>query len=44
MEIVQKTPMRTVPQIFVGDTFLGGYTDVAALHAEGKLLPMLETK
>lgn len=44
MKIVQKTRMRTVPQIFIGDTFLGGYTDVAALHAEGKLLPMLEAK
>lgn len=34
MEIVQKSRMRTVPQIFVGDTCLGGYTDIAALHEE----------
>lgn len=34
MEIVQKSRMRTVPQIFVGDNCLGGYTDIAALHEE----------
>lgn len=28
----------TVPMIFVGDEFLGGYDDVAKLHTEGKLL------
>lgn len=33
---------RTVPQIFVGDTHLGGYQDVAALDRAGKLMPLLE--
>lgn len=42
MEIVQKSRMRTVPQIFVGETCLGGYTDIAALHEEGKLIPKIE--
>jgi glutaredoxin 3 len=32
---------RTVPMIFVGEKFLGGYTDVAQLHAKGKLLPLV---
>ncbi|MFB1482473.1 glutaredoxin 3 [Corallococcus sp. RDP092CA] len=32
---------RTVPQIFIGDTHVGGYSDMAALDREGKLDPML---
>lgn len=32
----------TVPQIFIGDTHVGGYTDMLALDQAGKLDPMLE--
>jgi len=32
---------RTVPMIFVGDHFIGGYTEVATLHRRGELLPMV---
>ena len=32
---------RTVPQVFVGDQHLGGYTEVAALDRGGKLDPIL---
>ncbi|WP_127144118.1 glutaredoxin 3 [Pelagibacterium montanilacus] len=32
---------RTVPQIFVGDTHLGGYDDIAALDRQGKLDALL---
>ncbi|EBA08500.1 glutaredoxin 3 [Sagittula stellata] len=32
---------HTVPQIFVGDTHVGGYDDLAALEREGKLDPLL---
>jgi glutaredoxin 3 len=32
---------RTVPQIFVGDTHVGGYDDLYALDSEGKLDPLL---
>ncbi len=32
---------HTVPQIFVGETHIGGYDDLAALEAEGKLDPIL---
>ncbi len=39
--IMEKSHMRTVPQIFVGDTCLGGYSDIAALHQDGKLLERL---
>ena len=33
---------RTVPQIFVGATHVGGYDDLAALERQGKLDPLLE--
>ncbi|RYE07522.1 MAG: glutaredoxin 3 [Hyphomicrobiales bacterium] len=32
---------RTVPQIFIGDTHLGGYDDMAALERRGQLDPLL---
>ena len=38
MELVKKSGMRTVPQIFVWDECLGGYDSIAKLHEEGKLL------
>ncbi len=31
---------RTVPMIFVNDKFLGGYSDVKALHDNGQFLPL----
>lgn len=34
---------RTVPQIFVGETHVGGYDDLAALERQGKLDPLLES-
>ncbi len=42
-ELVAKTGMRTVPQIFIGDHFVGGYTELAALEREGKLDPLLKS-
>jgi glutaredoxin 3 len=39
--LVEATGQRTVPQIFVGERSLGGFTDVAALDQEGKLDPIL---
>ncbi|MGR3367303.1 MAG: glutaredoxin 3 [Sagittula sp.] len=32
---------HTVPQIFIGETHVGGYDDLAALEREGKLDPLL---
>lgn len=32
---------HTVPQIFIGDTHVGGYDDLAALDRAGKLDPLL---
>jgi glutaredoxin 3 len=33
---------RTVPMIFIGDRFVGGFTDAKALHDRGELLPMVQ--
>lgn len=40
-EMTRITGRRTVPQIFVGDTHVGGYDDLSALNREGKLDPLL---
>jgi len=32
---------KTVPEIFIDGTLIGGYDDLAALEAEGKLDPLL---
>lgn len=32
---------RTVPQIFIGDTFIGGFDQLKELHQSGKLDAML---
>jgi glutaredoxin 3 len=37
----QATGQRTVPQIFVGDEPIGGYTELASLDRTGELLPKL---
>jgi len=39
--LVERTGQMTVPQIFAGDRPLGGYSDLAALDAEGELDPIL---
>jgi glutaredoxin 3 len=41
-EMIQKTGRRTVPQIFIGETHVGGYDDLSALDKVGQLLPMLQ--
>ena len=35
---------RTVPQIFIGDTHIGGFTDLYALHQRGGLMPLLQAE
>ena len=40
-EMMEKTARRTVPQIFVGDTHVGGCDELIALDQAGKLLPLL---
>ena len=38
----QITGRRTVPQIYVGETHVGGCDDLMALDAKGGLLPLLQ--
>lgn len=40
-EMMQKTQRRTVPQIYIGDTHVGGFDDLSKLDREGKLEPLL---
>ena len=39
--MIQLTGRRTVPQIFIGGTHIGGYDDLVALDRSGKLDPLL---
>ncbi len=41
-EMMLKTKQRTVPQIFIGDTHVGGCDDLHALDRAGKLMPLLD--
>ncbi len=40
-EMIARTGRRTVPQIYIGDTHVGGFDDLAALDREGGLVPLL---
>ncbi len=40
-EMMERTQRRTVPQIFIGNTHVGGCDDLVALDAAGGLLPLL---
>lgn len=40
-EMVKRTGRRTVPQIFIDDTHVGGFDELAALDREGRLAPLL---
>ena len=39
--MIEATGRRTVPQIFIGDTHVGGCDDLIALDRRGALLPLL---
>ena len=43
MEMMEKTGRRTVPQIYIGQTHVGGYDDLAALDRAGKLDALLQS-
>ncbi len=40
-EMMKKTGRRTVPQIYIGETHVGGYDDLALLDREGELVTLL---
>ena len=41
--MMEITGRRTVPQIFIGDTHVGGCDDLVALDAKGSLMPLLQS-
>ena len=42
MKMMQVTGRRTVPQIFIGETHVGGCDDLMALDSRGGLMPLLQ--
>jgi glutaredoxin 3 len=40
-EMMQKTGRRTVPQIYIGETHIGGFDELSALEKAGGLDAML---
>ena len=40
-KMMERTGRRTVPQIYIGDTHVGGYDDISALDKAGGLIPLL---
>lgn len=42
-EMMQITGRRTVPQIFIGATHVGGCDDLIALDRQGGLVPLLQS-
>jgi len=41
-EMMERTGRRTVPQIYIGETHVGGYDELAALDRAGKLDELLQ--
>lgn len=41
VKMMEITGRRTVPQIFIGDTHVGGCDDLMALDSRGALVPLL---
>ena len=42
MKMMEITGRRTVPQIFIGETHVGGCDDLIALDSRGGLVPLLQ--
>ena len=41
VKMMEMTGRRTVPQIYIGDTHVGGFDDLYALDQAGRLTPLL---
>jgi glutaredoxin 3 len=41
-EMIEKTGRRTVPQIYIGNAHVGGFDELAALDAAGRLDELLQ--
>jgi glutaredoxin 3 len=44
VELAQKTGMLTLPQVVVGETLIGGYSEVADAEQSGELAQLLESE
>jgi len=44
VEMMEKTGRRTVPQIYIGETHVGGYDELAALDRAGSLDELLRAE
>ena len=42
VKMMEITGRRTVPQIFIGETHVGGHDDLVALDGRGGLMPLLQ--
>ena len=42
LAMMKKTGRRTVPQIYIGERYVGGYDDLAALDRAGELVKLLQ--
>ena len=42
IKMMELTGQRTVPQIFIGETHVGGLVDLVALDGRGGLMPLLQ--
>jgi glutaredoxin 3 len=42
VDMMEKTGRRTVPQIYIGDTHVGGFDELSALDRQGKLDGLLQ--
>lgn len=40
-EMMEKTGRRTVPQIYIGDRYVGGFDDLSLLDHQGELAALL---
>ena len=43
-EMESRSGRTSVPQIFIGDTHVGGFDDLSLMDLEGELDPLLETE
>ena len=43
-ELLAKSGQRTLPQIFVGERYIGGATELAALDRSGELLKLIQAR
>lgn len=41
IEMMNKTGRRTVPQIYIGDTHVGGYDDLVKLDQQGEVAKLI---